>query len=141
VVDADRVHRLLRGIDLRLHELDAERSADVDVRASSRWLNSVKYLFVTAIEGCLDVAHHLVASEGWGTPDTNASAFLVLGREGVLSRDLATVMASAVGFRNVLVHQYATVDDDRVIEFLDQLDALRAFVAAVVKWLDESTST
>lgn len=140
MVDADRVNRLLRGIDLRLHDLAAERAAAADVRASSRWLNSVKYLFVTAIEGSLDVAHHLAASEGWGAPDTNSAAFLVLARHGVLPPDLATMMASAAGFRNVLVHQYATVDDARVVEFLDQLDALRDFVAAVLQWLGAPNS-
>jgi uncharacterized protein YutE (UPF0331/DUF86 family) len=40
----------------------AELSAD-PVR-----LAGVKYLLVTAIEGCLQVAHHLCVSEGWGTP-------------------------------------------------------------------------
>ena len=114
VVDADRVQRLLRGIAARLRELEAERAAGPEAASPSRWLNSIKYLFVTAIEGCLDVAHHLAASEQWGAPDTNASAFALLARHDVLPATLAQTMASAAGFRNVLVHQYATVDDERV---------------------------
>lgn len=29
-------------------------------------------------EGCVDVAHHIAASERWEAPDTNAAAFFVL---------------------------------------------------------------
>jgi uncharacterized protein YutE (UPF0331/DUF86 family) len=33
-------------------------------------------------------------------------------------------MAGALGFRDVLVHGYADVDDVRVVDHLDRLDAL-----------------
>jgi uncharacterized protein YutE (UPF0331/DUF86 family) len=46
----------------------AELVADVDRLAA------VKYMFVTAIEGCVDVAHHICASESWAPPPTNADA-------------------------------------------------------------------
>ena len=44
-------------------------------------------------------------------------------------------MAGAVGFRNVLVHQYVEVDDERVVDNLDRLDDLRRFVGDVARWL------
>ena len=37
-------------------------------------------------------------------------------------------MAQAVGFRNVLVHGYAAVDDRKVVAYLDHLDDVRTFV-------------
>lgn len=40
-------------------------------------------------------------------------------------------MAQAVRFRNVLVHGYAVVDDRRVVAYLQQLDDIDAFVAAL----------
>jgi uncharacterized protein YutE (UPF0331/DUF86 family) len=46
----------------------AELVADVDRLAA------VKYMFVTAIEGCVDVVHHICASESWAPPPTNADA-------------------------------------------------------------------
>jgi uncharacterized protein YutE (UPF0331/DUF86 family) len=61
---------------------------------------------------------------------------LVLGRHGVLGPDLAQLMRAAVGFRNVLVHQYGDVDDDIVRERLVDLDDLDAFAAQVVQFLD-----
>ena len=44
--------------------------------------------------------------------------FEELGRAGYLFQDLAASLASLARFRNLLVHGYADVDDDRVVEIL-----------------------
>jgi uncharacterized protein YutE (UPF0331/DUF86 family) len=135
VVDEGRVSRLLRGIDERIGRLDGQRQLASERRDDPMWLDGIKYLFVTTIEGCVDVAHHFAASERWGAPDTNAAGFTILARHGVIDGDLAERMAQAVGFRNVLVHQYLAVDDDLVIAALDDLDDLTGFVRQVSAWL------
>ncbi len=48
---------------------------------------------------------------------------------------LAESLARAVGFRNVLVHQYATLDVAIVMNALERLDEFDEFVAAVGSWL------
>ena len=94
-------------------------------------LDRVKYRFVTAIEACIDAAQHVCSAEGWGPPDTNAEAMRILGRHGVLDSSVAESLAGAAGFRNILVHGYAKVDDTIVIEHLDRIDELRSYIAAV----------
>jgi uncharacterized protein YutE (UPF0331/DUF86 family) len=94
-------------------------------------LGHVKYLFVTALEGCVDAAQHVCASEGWGPPETNADAMAILARHGAIDDELGRAMASAVRFRNVLVHGYARVDNRLVVDHLGRLDDLAAYVAAV----------
>lgn len=54
------------------------------VRADADRLAALTYRFVTAIEGCRNVAQHLCASEGWGPPATNAEALRPFGRHQVL---------------------------------------------------------
>lgn len=81
------------------------------------------------------MAQHLCASEQWGPPKTNADAFVLLSRHGAIESDLAERLAGAVGFRNVLVHEYAVVDDDRVVAALGELDDLRDFVRAIAALL------
>lgn len=94
-------------------------------------LSGIKYLMATAIEACIDIAQHVVASEGLGTSESNADAMRLLGRRQILPVELAGRMAQAVAFRNLLVHEYAEVDDDRVLSYLDQIDDLDAFVAVI----------
>ncbi len=129
MVDPERLHRVLRRVTEDLALLAEYANARADrVRDDPAQLGHVKYLFITAIEGCIDAAQHLCASEGWGPPETNADAVRLLGRHGVVRSDIADRIAAAVGFRNVLVHGYAGIDDHRVMENLGRLDDLHAYV-------------
>ncbi|MGI9033090.1 MAG: type VII toxin-antitoxin system HepT family RNase toxin [Acidimicrobiales bacterium] len=118
--------------------LEAYVTADrAGLRADPARLGHVKYLFVTALEGCIDAAHHVCASQGWGPPETNAAAMSVLASHGALPEDVAVAMADAARFRNVLVHGYATVDDDLVVSHLDHLGDITRFVASLANLADE----
>lgn len=134
MVDEERVRYLLRRIVGDLADL--EREDPSALAADPRGLRAVKYSFVTAIEAAIDVAQHLCASEGWGAPDTNASAFRLLADHGAIDHDLAAQLAAASGFRNVLVHDYAEVNDTIVIDRLTDLGDLRSFVQAIEGLLD-----
>lgn len=89
MVDEIRVLRLLRSVRDDTALLRDAASAEASQREHPMWLRGVKYTFVTAIEGCVDVAHHICSSEGWGPPADNGDALRLLGDHGVLSEPLA----------------------------------------------------
>ncbi|WP_201408945.1 type VII toxin-antitoxin system HepT family RNase toxin [Mycobacterium paraintracellulare] len=135
MVDEVRVFRLLRAITDDLSVLRRESHADEGRRADPMWLRGVKYTFVTAIEACVDVAQHICSAQGWGPPQDNGDAMKVLGHHGALSIELSDAMRKAVGFRNVLVHEYVEVSDDTVVARLGDLGDLMQFVAQVTVFL------
>jgi uncharacterized protein YutE (UPF0331/DUF86 family) len=59
-----------------------------------------------------------------------------LGKHGVISTELAEVMARAAGFRNLLVHRYEMIDDNAVVSFLAHLDQLEQYIGGVLAWLE-----
>lgn len=136
MVDVERLVVLLRRLDVEVEYLAARAAEDRSaLRADEQRLSGLKYRFITALETLVNVAQHLCASQGWGPPSSNADSVRLLGDHGVLERELSRALAQAVGFRNVLVHQYAEVDDDRVVANLDQVPELQGFVAVVSTWL------
>lgn len=135
-MDETRVLRLLRSIEQDLRSLDAEAGADALRQADPLWLPGVKYLLLSAIEGCIDVAQHLCAVSAWGPPNDNGDAMALLGTHGILRGDLAVSMRRAVGFRNVLVHEYIGVDDDIVRARVRDHGDLAHFVTAIAALLD-----
>lgn len=139
MVDEERVARLLArvGADVESLRQLAARPPE-GVLGDDLAMAAMKYRFVTAIEGCARVAHHLSVSEGWAAPDANAEAFRELGRRGVLGEDVAEALARAAGFRNVLVHQYVEVEDARVVSQLGRLDDLDRFVTDVADWVSRN---
>jgi uncharacterized protein YutE (UPF0331/DUF86 family) len=137
VVDEARILRLLRGITDDLAILRRESAANEARRADPIWLRGVKYTFVTAIEACIDVAQHICSAEGWGPPADNGDAMRLLGSHDVLSADIADALRKAVGFRNVLVHEYVQVSDDIVTARLGDLGDLEGFVEQVAAFITE----
>lgn len=135
MVDETRVLRLLRSMVDDVSLLEAEAGATAARRSDPMWLAGVKYHFVTAIEAALDVAQHVCAAEGWGPPPTNADAMGILGSRGVMDQQLAGRLRQAVGFRNVLVHEYVDVDDAVVLSRLQDLGDLRDFARSVTDWM------
>lgn len=132
MADTVRFARLLRSVSDDVAYLEVEADADRTRRADPMWLRGVKYTFVTAIEGCVDVAKHLCATSGWGPPQDQRSRHAVArGEHHILSKDLAATMMAATGLRNVLVHDYIVVEDRVVTARLTELDDLRDFVSAV----------
>jgi len=135
VVDAVRVTRLLRSLDEGLASLSRRQGAAADDRRDETWLLAVKYLFVTTIEACVDIAQHLCSTESLGAPSDNADAIRRIGNAGVIHETTAAAVALAVGFRNVLVHEYVDVDDRIVIERLNDHEDLHEYSRQVAQWL------
>jgi len=53
----------------------------------------------------------------------------------VIPLGLSEDLRRAVGFRNVLVHEYVDVDDQVVLRSLAELGDLRAFSQRIAQWL------
>ena len=85
-----------------------------------------------AIQAALDVASHIVSDRRLGEPRTNRELFDLLERDGWVAAPLAATLQKMVGFRNVLVHGYDTVDLAIVRDVVEhRLDDLLQFVAVV----------
>lgn len=135
MVDPLRVQRLLRALTDELAFLEREASAAQQRQDDAVWVRGVKYGFITAIETCVDIAQHICSSEGWGPPADNGDTMEILRKHGALDPALATAMRKAVGFRNVLVHDYLDVDDGIVHARLNDLSDLRTFARQIAGYL------
>jgi uncharacterized protein YutE (UPF0331/DUF86 family) len=92
----------------------------------------VEHTLQLAIQAALDVASHIVSDRRLGEPRTNRELFDLLERDAWLSAPLTATMRDMVGFRNVLVHGYDTVDLAIVRDVVEnRLNDLLRFVAAV----------
>lgn len=138
MVDRERLARLLDRVSADIRMLQDHRERPDPQLSDVTTLNAIKYLFITAIEGCARVAQHIIASESWPVVDTNADAMRRLAAEGVVTDATGQSLARAVGFRNVLVHQYAEVDNKQVLANLDRLAELRTFVGQVATWMEQA---
>jgi len=98
-------------------------------------VESTKHLLQVTIECCLDIAHHIVADEGYRTARDYYDTFAVLHENGVLPSDLMPTLRRMVSFRNRVVHLYWNVDDAAVYRILqDHLPDFETFTRHILSF-------
>lgn len=63
-----------------------------------------------ACEAALDMAMHVVAERRLGLPQSSREAFVLLSQNGILEPELSKRLQAMVGFRNIAVHDYQSVN-------------------------------
>ncbi len=104
--------------------------------ASFRDRLAAQHAIQLAIQICVDIGAHLIAELALRMPDDYRGVFAALQEPLGLAPKLVEGLSAAAGMRNVLVHVYLDVDDDRVWDALGHLDDLREFAAAVERFED-----
>jgi uncharacterized protein YutE (UPF0331/DUF86 family) len=131
------------GIERRLDEL-SERLARLktlstksrnDFDEDSFLRDIVERNLEVAVQCCIDVSHRIIALEKARKPADYYEAISLMGELGVLPVDLARRLAPIAGFRNILAHEYLSIDWDKVYNHLQNLDGLVQFGSLVRKWL------
>jgi len=85
-----------------------------------------------ACETSIDLANMLLRQDRLGIPSESREAFGILVREQRIAADLGERLQKMVGFRNVAVHQYRTLEPEIVAAVIDSgLDDLLTFAEVV----------
>ncbi len=103
---------------------------------------TVERLLEISIQACLDIGRHLIAKEGFRFPEENKDVFRVLREENMIPQGLLTQLEDMAGFRNILVHEYAEIEQRQVYDNLqDNLDDFVKFARAINDYLDRSSES
>lgn len=85
--------------------------ADVATLAGNPDLQDIVVLNLSrAVQISVDLALHALSSMEQPIPDTMGQAFDQLAQAGFIPADLALQLRKAVGFRNIAVHSYSSID-------------------------------
>lgn len=121
MVDRDLVLRRLAMLDTYLEQLAPYREIEVEAyRRDWKVQRIIERTLHLAIETCMDVADHIVADRRLRVPETGAESFEILAEAGLLPHALGGFLASMVGFRNILVHDYTRLDPAIVTRVLQR---------------------
>jgi uncharacterized protein YutE (UPF0331/DUF86 family)/predicted nucleotidyltransferase len=122
------------------------RRVAFETRTRSEWFDfqprlAGRYLVQASAQTCIDVANHVIASEGWRVPRDHRDTFAVLEEAGVLDTALAARLRALAGLRSRLVRLYEDIDDLLVHEYLELgLADLSDFASAVAALVAEPES-
>lgn len=142
MADPDVVATKLRQIEQYHGELREKQElsketflADVTER------RAVERMFQNVIQACIDLSTHIATTDFERDGDRSRAAVRVLLSEGVIDDETAETLTDAVGFRNVLAHQYGTVRPEQVYTYLQTgLSVYDRFSRDVAAWFENTQS-
>ena len=104
-------------------------------------IDTSKYNFVVAIEAIIDICNRIISKRKLGFPQDYSDVIKLMSQQGVLEEDLVGRLLEMVKFRNMLVHLYWKIENDRLYKYLkENLGDFEAFKEAIRKYLKESSS-
>jgi uncharacterized protein YutE (UPF0331/DUF86 family) len=135
---ANRLKLLAEYAD-ELREYEAQATSLRVYRDNKILRRAVERTLQVAVEICLDIGRRLIALEGFRYPADNQDVFRVLHEENVVPDDLLTTLLDMARFRNLIVHDYARIDDALVYSILKKrLGDFDAFARTVQTFLESA---
>lgn len=126
----ERLTELRRHLD-HLREIRPRVSGPDELASDLSLHNDVLFSLLTVAQVVIDIAGELSAREGHRFEDYTTAVRNLARLEG-FSSELVSELARLPGFRNILVHEYVGLDYELVLDALDNLGPVEAFLEAVL---------
>lgn len=85
-------------------------------------------------EACIDLAMHIVSEKKLGVPQNSRDAFEMLNKNGIIDIVMTKELKSMIGFRNIAVHDYQSINLEIVKEIIEKhLIELKNFTQVIIK--------
>ncbi len=76
--------------------------------------------FEKIIEAVVDLAYLVIKDKGLKIPDDDKGVFDILAEAELITESLASKLKDAKGMRNIISHEYGTVDDEIVFNSITE---------------------
>ncbi len=109
-----------------------------DFKSDKKTQRYVERTLQIDIEACLDLANHIISAKEFREPSSNADAFYVLCENKIIPDSFFNKLKDMASFRNLMVHNYAKVDSEKVYGILKRhLKDFDDYLALVVRFLEK----
>jgi uncharacterized protein YutE (UPF0331/DUF86 family) len=137
LVDRVLVGRKLTQIDTYLKQIgDFSKISLIQYKNNWKTQRIVERTLHILIEVCIDIANHIISDQEMRLPTGYADTFKVLMENNVIDKKLCGTLEKMAKFRNVVVHQYETIDPTIVVSILHRnLWDFKKYKKAIIKYL------
>jgi uncharacterized protein YutE (UPF0331/DUF86 family) len=110
-MDREVIEQKLESLRYCVQRIQAKCPADAHTLATDADLQDIVGLNLSrAVQVSVDIGAHIISTTDVPPPDTMGQTFDLLAQAGVLPPELASSLKKTVGFRNIAVHSYETIN-------------------------------
>jgi uncharacterized protein YutE (UPF0331/DUF86 family) len=119
MLDKDRILAKVDELESYLDELKQIVPSRYDEYLRIEKKRSCERLLQLCIECVIDICKLIVVQLRLGLPSEENDLFTKLEKKGLLSYQMAEVVRQMRGFRNILIHEYAAIDNELVYTYVN----------------------
>lgn len=139
MLDRERILARIDQLEGYLKELREVVPEDFATYRKAEKRRACERLLQISIEAVIDICHLLVAGLRLGLPSEEDDLFAKLGEAGVISSRTEGTLKEMKGFRNIIVHEYAHIDEQIVFQMAKtKLGDFESFKQEVLRYLSQS---
>jgi uncharacterized protein YutE (UPF0331/DUF86 family) len=107
--------------------------SDITENKLDEW--SLRYGIFESIQIIIDISCHISSKYNLGLSKTYVECIENLQKENYLSKKLSKSLISAIGLRNLLIHEYVKIDIEQLYDFLDFTDDFAQFIKDIKEYV------
>jgi uncharacterized protein YutE (UPF0331/DUF86 family) len=127
------MHERLKQLENNIAELAKLREdysvEDIKNDKKKEW--ALRYGLFESIQIVIDISCHIVVHQNLGNTDTYTECIELLYDFNYIGEELKNTLTAMVGLRNILVHEYVSINLGHLYSLLDNIDDFSSFSKAV----------
>jgi uncharacterized protein YutE (UPF0331/DUF86 family) len=133
LVDPDIVLAKATAVEKHLKRIQERSAVSLDVFKQDKDQQDIMlFNLQMAIQNSVDLASRIVSEEALGVPAGASEVFYLLEENGYLDAQLTEKMVKAVGFKNLIVHEYTRLDLKQVLQIAQKdISDLKGFLQSI----------
>jgi len=137
MTDTSLIRKKLSELENNIQTLERLRSYSLtDLQNDKEKAWSVEHGLQLSIQIIIDTGNHILAAKGEQEVEEYVDIIDKLGERAIVPSEFAQAIRGMAGFRNILIHEYASVDMKKVYDVLhNRLDDFRKFAGYIDMYL------
>ena len=106
---------------------------DLKQRKFDEW--ALRYGFLESIQIIIDISCHFVSYYNLGKPSNYSECVELIARHDYISSEMKNKLIGMIGLRNILIHEYTTVNLEILYGLLENLDDISLFASKMEPYI------
>jgi uncharacterized protein YutE (UPF0331/DUF86 family) len=138
MIDFDLIRRKLSRLNMYLEKLKPVGAHSFEEYLADFYLKtSTERLIQMIVECAADINSHVVLESGERPPEDYSSSFVRAAEVGLITPELANRLKGSGGMRNIIVHDYMEIDDQKIYEVIPKaITDFKEYIRQVDQFLD-----
>lgn len=116
MLNKELIQRKINNIENYIKEIEPLLSLEVsEIVSDVLKFRTIERNFQLIVDTMLDINTHIISAKNLKVPETLQETFLILGDGGVLPVDFVKKIVPVVGLRNIVVHEYEKIDNEKMM--------------------------